>query len=41
MVAATFRCTHVELPGLNVAKGIADDARVRVSMPRSFFNVMA
>lgn len=32
---------RVELPGLNVAKAIADDARVRVSMPRSFFNVMA
>jgi hypothetical protein len=32
---------RVELPGLNVADGIADDVRVRVSMPRSFFNVMA
>ena len=32
---------RVELPGPIVTKGIADDARVRVEMPRSFFNVMA
>lgn len=32
---------RVELPGPIVTKGIAEDARVRVEMPRSFFNVMA
>jgi len=32
---------RVELPGPEVTKGIATDARVRVEMPRSFFNVMA
>jgi hypothetical protein len=32
---------RVELPGPEVTKGIAEDARVRVEMPRSFFNVMA
>ena len=35
---------RVELGGhgdMTVAKGIAEDARVRVEMPRSFFNVMA
>ena len=32
---------RVELPGPNVTKGIAEDARVRVEMQRSFFNVMA
>lgn len=35
---------RVELAGdgeVAVAKGIAQDARVRVEMPRSFFNVMA
>jgi hypothetical protein len=32
---------RVQLPGPQVTKGIADDARVRVEMPRSFFNVMA
>jgi hypothetical protein len=35
---------RVELGGkddIRVTKGIADDARVRVEMPRSFFNVMA
>ena len=32
---------RVELPGPKVEKGIAEDARVRVEMPRSFFNVMA
>jgi hypothetical protein len=35
---------RVELRGngdMDIAKGIAEDARVRVEMPRSFFNVMA
>jgi len=36
---------RVELGGkkhdLEVVKGIAEDARVRVEMPRAFFNVMA
>ena len=36
---------RVELGGkdqkVKVVKGIAEDARVRVQMPRSFFNVMA
>ena len=35
---------RVELRGrgdMDVTKGIAEDARVRVEMPRSFFNVMA
>ena len=32
---------RVQLPGPVITKGIADDARVRVEMPRSFFNVMA
>jgi hypothetical protein len=32
---------RVELPGPQVTKGIAHDARVRVEMPRAFFNVMA
>ncbi len=35
---------RVELGGrddLTVTKGIGEDARVRVEMPRSFFNVMA
>ena len=32
---------RVELPGPEVTKDIASDARVRVEMPRSFFNVMA
>lgn len=27
--------------GIDIAKGIAEDARVRVEMPRAFFNVMA
>ena len=26
---------------MQVTKGIAEDARVRIEMPRSFFNVMA
>lgn len=32
---------RVQLPGPQVTKGIAQDARVRVEMPRAFFNVMA
>jgi len=32
---------RVELPGPTITKGIAEDARVRVEMPRAFFNVMA
>ena len=32
---------RVELPGPKVTKDIAADARVRVEMPRAFFNVMA
>jgi hypothetical protein len=35
---------RVELSGpgqISVTKGIGEDARVRVQMPRSFFNVMA
>jgi hypothetical protein len=32
---------RVEVPGPVVTKGIAEDARVRVEMQRSFFNVMA
>jgi hypothetical protein len=32
---------RVELPGPKVSKDIAPDARVRVEMPRAFFNVMA
>ena len=32
---------RVQLPGPVVTKGIAEDARVRVEMPRAFFNVMA
>jgi hypothetical protein len=32
---------RVQLPGPKVTKGIAEDARVRVEMPRAFFNVMA
>jgi hypothetical protein len=32
---------RVEMPGPKVTKGIAEDARVRVEMPRAFFNVMA
>jgi hypothetical protein len=35
---------RVELGGpgqISIAKGIAEDARVRVEIPRSFFNVMA
>ncbi|MDQ3608163.1 MAG: hypothetical protein M3459_04570 [Actinomycetota bacterium] len=32
---------RVELPGPKVSKDMATDARVRVEMPRAFFNVMA
>jgi len=36
---------RVELKGadedMEITKGIAEDARVRVQMPRSFFNIMA
>ena len=32
---------RVELPGPVITKGIAEDARVRVEMPRAFFNIMA
>jgi hypothetical protein len=32
---------RVELPGPEVLKGLADDARVTVSMPRSHFNELA
>jgi hypothetical protein len=32
---------RVELPGPKITKGIAEDARVRVEMPRAFFNIMA
>lgn len=32
---------RVELPGPQVTKDMATDARVRVEMPRAFFNVMA
>ena len=32
---------RLEMPGVNVTKGPATDARVRVDMRREFFNVMA
>lgn len=32
---------RVEVPGPKVTKEMAADARVRISMPRAFFNVMA
>ncbi len=32
---------RLEMPGVKVSKGPADDARVRVDMRREFFNVMA
>jgi hypothetical protein len=32
---------RVELPGPKVTKGVAPDAKIRVEIPRSFFNIMA
>jgi len=32
---------RLEMPGVKVVKGSADDARIRVEMRREFFNVMA
>jgi hypothetical protein len=32
---------RLEMPGVKVTKGPADDARVRMDMRREFFNVMA
>ena len=32
---------RVEMPGLKVTKGVAPDAKIRVEIPRAFFNVMA
>jgi hypothetical protein len=32
---------RVELPGPKISKGVADDARVTVSIPRSHFNELA
>src|SRR5260370_1508574 len=32
---------RVELPGPKVTKAIAADAKVRIEMPRAFFNAMA
>jgi hypothetical protein len=32
---------RLEMPGVKVVKGGADDARIRVEMRREFFNVMA
>jgi hypothetical protein len=32
---------RIELPGPEVSKGLADDARVTVEMPRSHFNELA
>jgi hypothetical protein len=32
---------RLEMPGVKVAKGPAEDARMRVDMRREFFNVMA
>ena len=32
---------RLEMPGVKVTKGLAEDARVRVDMRREFFNVMA
>lgn len=31
---------RLEMPGVNVTKGPANDARIRVEMPRAFFNAM-
>jgi hypothetical protein len=32
---------RVELPGPKVTKGYADDERLRISVPRSMFNILA
>jgi hypothetical protein len=32
---------RLEMPGIKVTKGAADDARINVDMRREFFNVMA
>ncbi|HMD51320.1 MAG TPA: hypothetical protein VKG62_01300 [Solirubrobacteraceae bacterium] len=32
---------RLEMPGVKVTKGLAEDARLRVDMRREFFNVMA
>jgi hypothetical protein len=32
---------RLEMPGVQVTKGSADDARIRLDMRREFFNVMA
>src|SRR3954453_5579656 len=32
---------RVEMPGPKVSKGVAEDARVRVTLPRSHFNELA
>ena len=32
---------RLEMPGVKVTKGPAEDARIRVEMPRAFFNIMA
>jgi hypothetical protein len=32
---------RLEMPGIKVSKGAAEDARIRVDMRREFFNVMA
>ena len=32
---------RVQLPGPKISKGVADDARVKVSIPRSHFNELA
>jgi hypothetical protein len=32
---------RVEVPGPNITKAVADDARLRITMPRSHFNELA
>jgi hypothetical protein len=32
---------RLEMPGPKVTKGVAPDAKIRVEIPRAFFNVMA
>lgn len=32
---------RVEVPGPNITKAVADDARLRIAMPRSHFNELA